>query len=940
MDTFLSEKSSELFNLHEQNLDEITVIIPNKRAAVYIQSHLAHLSKRPFFAPEMITINEWISQHTPEKILNQHELLFILFDVHRKIQQKTTPEKEKEEDFNEFLKWGKTMLSDFDEIDRYLVSPDQIFADLRNIKEIEHWSFNDPELSQGQEKYLLFWNQLHTYYNVFNETLHARSETYQGKAYQRFAETISTANLTQRHYYFLGFNALSASEEKIIHYLVREKRGSFHSDIDQSYYLNSEHEAAHFYRKLCQRWQMKPQTENHFNAAPKQITIIESAQQTGQAKIAGKIISELVEKGADLNSTAIVLADESLLIPLSQSLPQSLETANITMGYPLKYSHLKSLVDLIFDLQFNFQKFKNSKLYHKSLLRVLDHAYISSLIKSKARLTDLENHILEHNQVFIDWEEITQHLPELSSLSQVFHWWEQPSKDGFAAMNVLVAELYSIFKDTPGKDLELEMLYHFSVSFKKFEQIWNRYQHFMDLKSFKRMFYQFWQSESLSFLGNPTAGIQVMGILETRLLDFENLVILGMNEGNLPQVNVSNSFIPYDLKKHHQLPTEEDRQAIFAHHFYRLLHRAKTVYMTYNSGGDDNGNGEKSRYITQLENELDPAFGHRIVRNTYTPDDRTAVIAATRYPSVAAVHQKLDAYFSTQGLSPSALNKLVACPLDFYYRYILEMRENEQVEENIESSTFGTKIHDVLELIFRKNFLDKNEPLNSEALKKEKPHLEKYLREKYLESFTESEIRYGQNRLSFEVSLSFLTKFIDKQIEEIEKSTQPIFVKELEKRLELDFELEINGVTKKIRMSGLADRIDQVGTMIRIVDYKSGKCDDDKVVITESYVSKNELYKLMDHDKKGYARQLLMYASMYRANNPQHKTFSAGIISMININDWLQNVRVGKEGDPVLSEQLLDSFETELKRKIEALYQPDFFFEHNPDSQYCEHCEV
>lgn len=933
MDTFLSEKSSEIIRNHRGHLDEITVIIPNKRAAVYLQRYLAEQAEGPLFAPEMITINEWISQHTPEKILNQHELLFILFDIHQQIQPTDS-------DFNEFLKWGKTLLSDFDEIDRYLVAPERLFADLRNIKEIEHWSFNDPELSKGQEKYLLFWNQLPAYYQRLNEILHARGETYQGKAYQRFAETIATQTLPQKHYYFLGFNALSASEEKIIHHLIKEKRATFHSDIDQSYYLNNEHEAAHFYRKLCERWQMKPQTGNHFNEKPKTIEIIETAQQTGQTKIAGKRIQELIHAGADLNSTAIVLADESLLIPLSQSLPLELETANMTMGYPLKYSHLKSLIDLIFDLQFNFQKFRNSKLYHKSLLRVLDHAYIASLIADDRQLNALEQHILEHNQVFIDWDEITQYLPELTCVGAVFSWWEKPAAAGFHAMNTLVGALYDSFKKQTQKELELEMLYHFSVSFKKFERIWERHPHPMDLRSFKRMFYQFWQSESLSFLGNPTEGIQIMGILETRLLDFENLLILGLNEGNLPQVNVSNSFIPFDLKKHHQLPTEEDRQAIFAHHFYRLLHRSRTIFMTYNSGGDDGGNSEKSRYITQLENELDPAFGHRIHHSTYTPDDQSSAITAVRYPSVEAVHQKLDTYFSTKGLSPSALNKLVNCPLDFYYRYILEMKENEQVEENIESSTFGTKIHDVLEDLFRKHFLDTGKPLDAAVLQNEKAHLETYLREKYLESFKESEIKYGQNKLSFEVSLDFLNKFMDQQIAEIKRLKEPIFIRELEKRLELFIEIEVRGNRKKIMMSGLADRVDQIGNTIRIVDYKSGKCDDEKVVITESYVAKRELHKLMDHDKKGYARQLLMYASMYRANHPEHKNFSAGIISMININDWLQNVRVGKEGDPILSEALLNDFEEELKRKIESLYDPGFFFEHNPDSLYCEHCEV
>lgn len=931
MSNFLSERVAQIIAEQEDFLDEITVILPNRRAAVYVQHYFASQYKKPFFAPEIITINDWIQQNTPDQVLSTHELLFVLFEVHQRLNGN-------DDDFNEFIKWAKTLLGDFDEIDRYLIHPSSIFKDLRNIKEIEYWSFNDPTLTEGQQKYLHFWNELPVYYEELGKLLSLRNQTYSGKAYRWFAENCADLNLRRRHYYFLGFNALSASEQKIIHYLLREKRATFLTEIDEFYYLNAEHEAGHFYRDLVQRWQLKPNTSNHFNAVAKRIEVVECAHQTGQAKVAGEIIADLLRSGTDMNRTAVVLADESLLIPLTKELPLALERANITMGYPLKYTHLKSLIDLIFELQFNFQKFKNSKLYHKSLLRVLDHAYISALIQSPEKLIVLEEQILEHNQVFIDWTEIANHLPELTNIGQVFQLWQNPVADGLKGMNALVESLYHSFNTDPNKALELEMLYHFATSFERFEKIWMQYQHGMDLKSFKRMFYQFWQNETLSFFGNPIEGIQVMGILETRVLDFETLIILGLNEGNLPQVNTANSYIPFDLKKHHGLPVESDRQAIFAHHFYRLLHRASSVYMTYNSGGDDAGNSEKSRYLVQLENELNPSFGHSMSYKTFTPNDRGSRISPARYQSLAEVHERLDDYFINQGLSPSALNKLMNCPLDFYYRYILEMKENEQVEENIESSTFGTKIHDVLERIFRTNFLEKNEPLDALILRHEKNNLEKYLHEKYLESFTESEIKYGQNRLSFEVSLGFLEKFLDKQIEEIDRVNEPIYLVDLEKNLEQFLEIAIEGKAKKIRLIGKADRIDQIGKLKRIIDYKSGKCDDEKVVIIESHVQNNELQKLMDHTKKAYARQLLMYAAMYRASSGESQ-FSAGIISMININDWVQNVRVGKEGDPILTNQLLDRFEEELKRKIARLYEPDFYFEHNPDSHYCEHCE-
>lgn len=929
---YLKKKAFLIYSQSPSNLDDISIIIPNKRAAIYLQKCFAEIISKPFFAPEIITINEWIDRNTSRRIIQQSELLFSVYEIHKKLNSKSP------EDFNEFLKWGKIMLSDFDEIDRYLIPPKLIFSDLRNIKEIENWSFNEENLSNGQEKFIKIWDQLPDYYSQLNSTLDARGETYQGKAYQLFADNIESFSKTKNHFYFLGFNALSASEEKIISTLVRLKKATFFSDIDSFYFNNEKHEAGHFYRKLCEKWQIKPEVESDFNSSPKKIEIIETAQQIGQAKIAGNIIKQFIDEKVDLGSVAIVLADESLLIPLTRSLPNDLETANITMGYPIKFSHLKSLIDLVFDLQFNFQKFSSSRLYHKTILRILDHTYISVLINKKSKITELEKLITENNRVFIEWEELIDYLPELSNLNGVFSLWKNPAEEGFKAMNKIVATIYDAFKSA-NNAIDLEILYHFSKSFKKFETIWKIYPYEMNLKSFKRLFYQFWQSDSLSFLGNPIDGIQIMGILETRTIDFENLIILGMNEGNLPQTNISTSFIPYDLKKAHNLPTDEDRQAIFAHHFYRLLHRAKNIYMTYNSGSEELGNAERSRFITQLENELDFTKGHTITHSTFNSNDQAAEISKIRYVSNDAVHKKLDEYLE-RGLSPSALNKLINCPMDFYYRYVLEMKENEQVEENIESSTFGTKIHDVLEQIFRVNFLDKNLPLDPKVLEKEKKNVEKYLREKYLNEFNPADIKYGQNKLSFEVSLQFILKFLDKQIAEIKNTPTPIQIIELEKKdFGVDYEWLINGVKKKIKISGKADRIDQLGSISRIVDYKSGKCEADKILLTKDHVKSGGMEALMHHTKKGYARQLLMYALMFRATYPEKKAFTAGIISMVNINDWLQNVRVGNDGDPILSDEILDAFERELKNKIEQLYSTDFYFEHDSKSQYCEHCE-
>lgn len=928
----LKEFCRFLLNEHGNNFDDISVIIPGKRAEKYLLHYLSEEIKTPFFAPEIKTINEWISELTPQKILSQTELIFILYSVHQKINTVDN------QDFNDFSKWAKIMLADFDEIDRYMVSPQEIFRDLRNIKEIENWSFNDEELSAGQKKFMLLWESLPKYYEELNQILNERNEIYQGKAYQNAAREILNI-ASKSHYYFVGFNALSSAEEQIITILLKNNKASFYSEMDAFYFNNAEHEATHFYRRIIDRLKIKPVIKNRFNENAKTIEIIETSQQSGQTRIATDILNRIQLDQNSLNDTTVILADESLLIPLLNELPEKFGDINVTMGYPIKFTQLKSLLDQFFELQFNFQKFKSSRIYYKSFLKFLEHPYLILPNTEHQAINEYEKHIKEKNLVFIEWDDVCEKIPSLKNFRDLFVPWENIAIEGLTAIKKLSTYLIEKQQDEIEPNYrDQEIIHQFTVAIEKFEKIYARYQYPMDLKTFKRIFNQFWSNETVDFLGNPINGLQLMGILETRLLEFENLIFVGMNEGNLPGINISNSYIPYDLKKHHQLPVDEDRQAIFAHHFYRLLPAAKKIYLIYNSNADEVSNSEKSRFITQLENEIDLTKGHQIKHFTYTAGDAFSNTQKISYTSTTELHKKLDDYFSNKGLSPSALNKLISCPLDFYYRYILEMKEDDQVEENIESSTFGTKIHDVLEDIFRRNFLDKNVPLNEAVLKDEKKNLHDYLLSGYLKDFKESEIKFGQNKLSFDISLSFLENFIDQQIAEIKRTKESIYIKKLEQELIGNIEFEINGSVKKIKLNGKVDRIDEIAGQLRIIDYKSGKCDSSKISITQSWLDKDEFFKLMESDEKGYARQLLMYALIYqKEEKPQHP-FSAGIISMINLKDWLQNVHLSISKSEIISPELLDKFEHVLKEKIALLYAPDFIFEHNPKSEYCQHC--
>jgi len=633
MNTFLGEVCQKIYDAHQSELDEIVIIIPNRRASVYIHKHLSNHFNTPFFAPKITTINEWVDENTEEEIISQTELLFFLYDIYLEV------DKEEAEDFDSFLKWGKIILSDFDEIDRYNVSPKKIFRDLRNIKDIDNWSFDlitpsthglkKPEkLSDGQKKYADLWDKLPIYYEKLKTKLEAKDSTYQGRAYHNFAKKTHFKNPTSsKHYYFVGFNALSRAEEQIIENLTRQKLATVYFDVDKHYINNFEHEAGHFYRKLNKKNRFKNEVGNEINKTRKRFEIVETAQQVAQAKIAGNIIKNL--NSEQLNNTAIVLADETLLIPLSKSLPLDIKKANITMGYPIKYSHLKSLFDLIFDFQHNFKKFNSDQLYHKTLLRFIDHPFIQIIIKRKNAIADFENRLIKANKVFINHIELIEVFPELKEITNLLSVWHNDTTVGFKATEDFIQVLYTHFKEDGTNDLELEILYHFSKGISKFKDIWEKHPHPLNLKSFKKLFEQFWQNESLSFLVNPIEGLQIMGILETRTLDFENLIILSMNEGNLPKSNFTNSLIPRELKLHHRLPIEQDRDAIFAHHFYRLIHRAKNVYITYNSSAKGLTSGEKSRFITQIENELKD--NHNIKTYTYSSNDVSSDITETSY---------------------------------------------------------------------------------------------------------------------------------------------------------------------------------------------------------------------------------------------------------------------------------------------------------------------
>lgn len=927
--SFLNRFADLLVSRHSANLEEVIIVLPSKRAITFLNKAISEKTKRPLFSPIIYTIHDWIQTNSEKRLVSGIELSLSFFEVY-----KTIIEKEAQDDINEFIKWCAGILNDFDEIDRYLLDPKIVFKDLRNVKEIEAWSFGEEQLSIGQTNYLKFWNKIIHLYNGLDSYLNKKGLTTSGKIFRDLANhPQSVNNQIKSKIYFVGFNALTPAEEKIIFSLKQMGKAEILFDVDDFYVNEEEHEAGLFYRKLRDKHYLRSEEIGQdFNAMSKKFSAYETAHELQQIPIVHDVVSNSIH-----TNIAIIPADENLVIPILEGLPRSAEEINVTLGFPLKQTSFGSLLHDLFELQFSFQKFGTDKLHYKSIIAFLDQPLLNTFI-SRSEFVVFEEDLIQHNSVFINANDIIKRFPKLELLAPLIKPWRSIQKDGIESLSVLLYLLFNALENKSGK-YEYETLKIFYDVIGDFKTKIDSFEPKFDLKTFRRIFLQELNDADFSFYSNPTSGIQVMGILESRTLDFDHIIFTGLNEGNLPKNNVSNSIIPRDLRIVHGLPNEEERGAIFAHHFYRLLHRAKQVDLIYVSGNDSIGVAEQSRYITQLNHRIEKDKIHSWNFFSAHNSDLGKNESNPLFLQTPISKLIIKEYLQTRGLSASALNKLILCPLDFYYRYVMGLKDQEEVEENIDASTFGTQIHEVLEVIFKKEFLEQEKPLNKEDLKRLKKDLEPLLKAAYAKSdFSEDELATGKNQLSFQVSLQFLERFIEQQIKEVDQVKEDIFIIALEENLEMEFQVKLEDEIIPIKFTGNIDRIDRVGDHYRIIDYKSGKCTPDKLSFGKTGSIEDKWIKLFYNKDKGYARQLFLYSLLFNKNSPNVNSFSAGIIPMVNISDW--NVQIV---DPYLNASeisitSLDTYQNLLSEALTSLLSDEMIFEHNPKSDYCEFC--
>ncbi len=916
--TFLDKLSSEINKNYGSSLSGITIVLPNKRARIFLIEALKKQLDTTVFAPEIISIEDFVQDVSGIRSIDTIELLFEFFSVYLGISPK-----EKQQSFETFANWAKTLLQDFNEIDRYLLNPKHVFSYLKDIEDIKHWSVDVDNRTTMIDNYLEFWKLLPDYYTSLYSHLINKGTGYQGLIYREAVENINHFSnaFSKEQLIFAGFNALNAAEEKIIQHLLSSGQAKIYWDIDNAFLNDPYHDAGLFIRRFKKDW--KQYTSQPFEwitdefSQAKKINIIGTPKTVGQAKIAGEIIEQIQDSGQTLNKTALVLSEENMLIPILYSLPLGVGSLNITMGYNSKNNPAQILVQKLFKLHTNaLNRNRNSyTLYYREVLDILTHPLVEPY-SGAARLIEVIN---KNNMTFFSQSRLLELHPGATPFFKLlFERWDITAGEILQRLSDIILSVKS-FLSTDDEEDKISKAFLYSV-FKVINKLINYHEAHPQMDSLEvlqSVYKQVIDLAEVSFEGEPLSGLQIMGVLESRVLDFDNVIITSMNEGKFPAGKTQNSFIPYDVKRELGLPTYKEKDAIYSYHFYHLLLRAKNIYLLYNTESEGLDAGERSRFLTQLEIEKKPA--HNLVSGIYNAHLPDKAYMPMVVPKSGKVMERLKEIATGKGYSPSALTSYIRNPIQFYYQRILRINEVDEVEESIALNTLGTIIHGTLEELY-KPYLDKF--LSEQTIAAMAALADDEVMRQFVMVYKEGEIKKGRNLLAFEVAKRNVHNFLKLEKKLLaEGDTVKIIA------LEETFErwLEDDSLPYPVKISGNIDRIEQRNGRIRIVDYKTGK-------VEKGNLTLKSWEGLTDDIKNEKIIQLLTYVFMYEPLADSLDT-EAGIISFKNMKGGFMNFSYkdsydkAAKGIDVITSELMNAYKKELLVLIKNILNTELAFE-------------
>jgi len=686
MQSFLEDVIEDLLN-QKTILSDLIIILPSKRAGNLLLKTIAQKLQKTIFSPRIFTIETFVEHISGLQSIPHFEQLFVLYSIYR-----DTPTPKEKESFAAFCGWANTLLYDFNEIDLHLLDHRQVFDYLRAIQDINHWSSKNQNTDMITS-YLSFWKEIHGYYNAFCNILLQQQKGHSGLIFRKAADDIEyyIQNNQGLKHVFIGFNALNTAEEHILQALLAQEGNTVYWDMDQVFLETKNHPAAHFIWQYKNEWQYYKnhpfkQISEHYQS-PKHFIEVPCSNSIAQAKYVGHILSGYTQE--ELNQTAVILADESLLIPVLNSLPEHIKALNVTMGLPLRLTPIASFFEYLFRLHKNH---KAKGFYYKDVVAILHQPQAQLLLKNSKTIT---NYLIKSNSIYIDYNALkTIYDDHSEELDLIFKSWDMPANDIIDHCLIIINRMQESLIAS-ADHIQREYVFGFFKIFNQLRLLNSAYNHIDTLQTFYLFYRDALVTERIDLQGNPYEGLQIMGVLESRLLDFETVIMTSVNEGIFPAGKTQNSYLPFDLKIAQGLPTYKEKDAVYAYHFFRLLQRVNHVYLLYTTASNGIGGSEKSRFIMQLDVENKHTLNLQISATSFnTPKIKNYEIQKT--PEVL---QKI-AEIAARGFSPSALATYLRNPRRFYYKYILGIKEQHKIEETIAANTMGTIIHNTLEALF------------------------------------------------------------------------------------------------------------------------------------------------------------------------------------------------------------------------------------------------
>ena len=920
-------------------------VLPNRRSMKFFQKFLGQeYGKKwgsPLFSPQIGTINELFIELADLLPADPVEQLYILYKEYISIKYKETgyDSAAGKDTFDEFVHWGDVILKDFNDIDKYLVDARQLFTNIRDLKEIESdfsylskrqfdavksfWTnyLRGGTLSSKKELFSSIWGIMHELYTSFNSALEKKGLGYEGQIYRKVAQNVDKYNF-EKKIVFIGFNAPNRCERKLMQYLKDAGKGDFYWDFYGPMLTDKSNGASEIISGLVKEFPSEYHIEGcALEVGVQNFNVYASPSGTGQAFVVADILKKLFPgeevHDAQAFSTAIVLPDENLLMPVLNSIPHKFKSINVTMGYPIAATSLASFMSLVKQLQQDLKR-KGDKwmFYHKSLLDFISHEYVKKLCGEKAQ--EIKKKVLEGNMIYIAADSAV--LEDIASLLKVVL---VPVEGSQQMLAYLASVLEFLDGELESWDREFICQYHQRV--KRLEQL----EIPMETRTCLKLVEQLCSGIVVPFKGEPLKGLQIMGTLETRALDFDNVIIVSANEGKFPSSNTGNSIVPYNLRIGFGLPTYELQDGIAAYHFYRSICRAKNIHLIYDTRSEGLSSGEVSRYVKQLKFHFGVNINELAVSVPPVLGQAQEGIKVVKRGEVMEKLLKMYTGSGEKSLSASALNNYISCPLKFYVENVEGMTDEEEVAENVESNVFGSIFHYVMEHIYKKY---EGKKVHKDDIVREKGDYEN-IGKLILEGFVEymhTDAMEGQHKIIEALLRKYISLALDADIRATQKA--PLLYVAGERRFK--YQLPIRNGELKVNFKAFIDRIDTKveGNITRIIDYKTGS-------VTPPD-SKFELPQLFDKEGDGKYKaiaQLFLYALIM---------FDNKLVKGEKVDDALLTVyqlkKIAKE-EPLqmlVGKDDLVAFKGLLTECVEEIFNEDIPFYPNPQEKNCGYCKL